>query len=213
MKKQHLRKLSTWITRVLLILLTGWLLMCLVLVGLIYYYGTVDGARSADAIVVLGAGLRSDGQPGWALTRRSSQGAERWKEGYAPYVLCTGGQAPSQWRSEAAACRELLLRFGVPDEAILLEERSRSTEENALNSREILDNRGWNRVLLVSDSYHMFRAGILFRLQGFEVSLSPVARERINYQSFYVYSVAREIAALHFYAVKEILRLPVTYLP
>ena len=194
-------------------LLVGWLLLCLLLVGMIHHFGTVDRSRPADVIVVLGAGLRPDGQPGWALTRRSMQGADRWKAGYAPYVLCTGGQAPSQWRSEAAACRELLLNAGVPDEAILLEERSRSTEENAINSRAILDNRGWNRVLLVSDSYHMFRASVLFQVQGFEVSRSPVSPERINYQSFYYYSIAREIAALHFYAIKEILRLPVTYLP
>lgn len=198
----------------MLLTLAGlWLLLCLVLVGLIHYAGTVDGSRPADVIVVLGAGLRPDGEPGWALTRRSAQGADRWKAGYAPYVLCTGGLAPSQWRSEAAACRELLLRFGVPDDAILLEDRSRSTEENALNSREILRDRGWQEVLLVSDSYHVLRGGILFTIQGFEVYLSPVPPERIHKPSFYIYSIGREIAALHFYVIKEILRLPVTYLP
>ena len=55
-----------------------------------------------------------------------------------PHVLCTGAQADGYPRSEADACREVLMREGVPESAIWLEDESRSTEENAINSTQIL---------------------------------------------------------------------------
>ena len=124
-----------------------------------------------------------------------------------------GAQAEGMPRSEAAACRGILLRSGVPASAILLENESRSTEESAAHSRIILDRLGLSRALLVSDSYHMLRAIWLFRRTGLTVYGSPVPAGRINYPLFYPYSLLREFVAFHWYLIKEILNLPITHLP
>ena len=198
--------------RFLLLMLCGGLLYFAAVIGAIHIAGAADTAQAADAIIVLGAGLRRDGQPGWALTRRASKAADLWHEGIAPYVLCTGAQAEGYPRSEAAACRDILIGAGLPATAVLMEESSRSTEENAIYSRRLLERLGLSRVALVSDSYHMLRAGWLFRRQDLKVFTSPVPASRIRYPLFYPYSLVRELAALHWQLLKEALHIPVTHL-
>ncbi len=192
-------------------MLAGLVYFCL-FIAIIHQRGTVDSARDSDLIIVLGAGLRSDGKPGPALTRRSQQGAELWREGMAPMILCAGGQAESYPRSEAAACQEVLLKGGVPEEAILLEEMSRSTEENAIFSRRIMAEQGYGDAILVSDSYHLLRATWLFERQGIHASGSPVPSSRIRGRLAYPLSLLREFLAFHWHFVKDALGIPLTHI-
>lgn len=212
---QRTKKGSFWrfVRRILLVLVLIWMLVIVGLVILIDRTGQVDQRQPADVIVVLGAGLSRDGRPGYALVRRSRYAAELWQQGYADTILCTGGIAPDQTRSEADACRDVLMWRGVPASAILLEEQSRSTEENALYSRPILEANGWETVLLVSDGYHLFRAEILFRTRGIPVLLSPVSKEAMQRHDSYPRAVTREIAALHWQFFKDLLGLPFTHFP
>ena len=193
-------------------LLLGAVLYLVALLALIWQAGDSDAARESDIIIVLGAGLRRDGRPGAALTRRSLHGAALWHAGMARRVLCTGGQAESQWRAEADACRELLLASGLPDEAILLERRSRSTEENALHSAALMRQLGLRSAILVTDQYHMLRAGWLFRRQGIDIATSAVPSIRMGRIMFLPYAL-REIAALHWQLFKDALGLPQTHMP
>jgi uncharacterized SAM-binding protein YcdF (DUF218 family) len=188
-----------------------WLIGCGVLAFMIYRTGTIDEAEEADVIIVLGAGLTDDGQPNWALSRRSEHAAALWKAGFAETIICTGGVGTRVTRSEADGCREVVEREGVPRSAIVLEDTSRSTEENAMNAKAIMDANGWQTAILVSDSYHVFRARYIFTSFGIELVLSPVPIDKIESPSFYAYSLVREIFALHWHVVKEFFRLPVTY--
>jgi len=178
----------------------------------IHIAGRQDSARPADVIIALGAGLRRDGSPGPALTRRSLQAADLWRQGIAPTVICAGGQAESFPRSEADACREILRNQSLPPSAILLEDKSRSTEENALFSSQLMRERGWTSAVLVSDSYHMLRASWLFTQQDVEAYASPVPAERIHHPQTYPHSLLREFLAFHWQVLKEALNLPVTHL-
>ncbi len=201
------------IKRILLLLLLAALLYSTAFIINIHVTGATDSAEKADVIIVLGAGLRHDGRPGWALTRRSKRAADLWHQGIAPLVLCTGAQAEPFPRSEAAACREILIRRGLTESAIVLEESSRSTEESASFSRRILDKRGISRSVLVSDSYHILRATWLFEREDLTVSASPVPANRIHNPLFYPYSILREFVAFHWYLLKETINLPITHLP
>lgn len=194
----------------LLVMLVVWAALWLILGVTIHSYGQVNRAESADVIIVLGAGLRPDGRPGPALTRRSSHAADLWFDGLAPRIICSGGMPGGGIRSEASACAEILRGRGVPAEAILLEESSRSTEENAIYSRAIMEANGWQTAVVVSDGYHVLRAGWIFHLRGLDISLSPVTDNRPRAME-YVLSIAREVAALHWQAFKEVFNLPVTY--
>ncbi len=199
-------------SKVILFLAFGALLYCAGFLAAIHIAGTQDNTRPADVIIVLGAGLRRDGRPGPALTRRSLHAAELWRAGIAPAVICAGGRAESSPRSEADACRELLQRQGLPQSAIFLEDNSRSTEENALFSSQLMTARGWNSAVLVSDSYHMLRASWLFALQDVEAYASPVPATQIHHPLAYFRSLLREFLAFHWQFIKEALNLPVTHL-
>ena len=198
--------------RVILFCLLAAMLYFAAFVTAIHIAGRQDSTSPADVIIVLGAGLRPDGRPGPALTRRSLQAADVWRAGIAPSVICAGGQAESFPRSEADACREILQIQGLPPSAILLDDKSRSTEENALFSSRLMAERGWTSAVLVSDSYHMLRAGWLLARQDVEVYASPVPAERIHHRRSYPHSLLREFLAFHWQFLKEALNLPITHL-
>ena len=116
----------------------------------------------ADAIVVLGCRLRRSG-PSAALSRRVALGVELYRAGRAPLLLLSGGSG------EAAAMRALAIEAGVPEGALLCEDTSRNTAENAANSARLLRERGLGRVVLVSHRAHLLRARLLFRRTGVTV--------------------------------------------
>lgn len=200
------------IKRTILILLAVSILYLCSFASAIHIVGLIDHAENADVIIVLGAGLNRSGRPGWALTRRAEFGAELWQEGKAHIVICTGAQAENYPRSEADACKELLLKNGVSESAIVMEDQSHSTEENALYSHEIMQQHGWETAILVSDSYHMLRAEWIFRQEGISAYTHPVPFNHIVYPLSYPGSIFREIAAIHWQVFKQVFNIPVTHI-
>ena len=196
--------------RLILIAFVGWLIGCVIVGLIVYLYGLTDRAQPADVIIVLGSGLNADLTPGPALIRRASRAADLWKAGYAPMIICSGGYAEWAARSEADGCAEVLRAHGVPADRIILEQQSRSTEENALYSHQIMRAHGWNSALVVSDGYHLLRATWIFSAEGIAASYSPAAQP-----PFFdlLYSITREVVALHWQVLKTVLHLPVTYVP
>lgn len=137
-------------------------------------------APTAGAIVVLGGSLATGVPPrrGPELVDASDRilhAARLYRAGKAPVVIPSGGRLP--WhaadRSEAAEMAELLSEWGVPKEAILLEEASRTTAENASATARLLRARGIRKVLLVTSSLHMRRGLASFRAEGLEPLPSP----------------------------------------
>ena len=135
----------------------------------------------ADAIVVLG------GVTGPPIPPRTSvdvgAGFDRLLHGVrllradrAPLLVLSGGVISFMVGSEvteALRLQELALEYGVAPEAMVLEERSRNTYENGLYTRELLQARGIERILLVTSALHMWRAAAVFRSQGLEVIPAP----------------------------------------
>jgi len=77
--------------------------------------------------------------------------------------------------SEANFLYPLLDYFGIPRERVMLESRSRNTEENAVFSKELVQPKPGERWLLVTSAQHMPRAVGCFRRVGFAVEAYPVA--------------------------------------
>lgn len=123
-----------------------------------------------EAIIVAGCRVLPDGSPSPALARRTERAVEVWRQGLAPVIVLTGG--PRDGRpAEARVAADLARRLGVPAEALRLEERSRSTEENARFARALL--RG-GPVIVVTDAFHALRCERVFA-RRFEraVAVSP----------------------------------------
>ena len=133
------------------------------------------GVPTAQAVVVLGGAMEPpDGVRPWP---NLSQGADRvWHAsrlflaGKAPVVLLSGGSDLTEVaQPEALAMRQFMLDLGVPAAALLTEELSRNTRQNAEMSAKLLRERGIQKVLLVTSALHMRRAVKLFEQQGLEV--------------------------------------------
>jgi uncharacterized SAM-binding protein YcdF (DUF218 family) len=135
-----------------------------------------------DILIVLGAEQLGDGMLGISSYWRSVYAVRAWRLGGFQRLLVTaGGQGHPQAPSLAAAMRDFMVGLGIPASAILLEERSRSTRENALYSAEILRHLPGRKVLLTSDC-HMRRARRAFARAGVETVPVPVpdVRKRWN---------------------------------
>jgi len=131
-----------------------------------------DDRSRADAILVLGRELIGDAISE-VFRARLDHGAQLWREGWAAQIVVSGGMTGTARRSEAEAGREWLLGSGIPDPAILVEDRSRHTLENLFFVRETLAARGLGRLLLVSDPLHLARAAALARGLSLDVACSP----------------------------------------
>jgi uncharacterized SAM-binding protein YcdF (DUF218 family) len=98
-----------------------------------------------------------------------------YHQGVAPNLLLTGGYIP--WMNERQApandMAEILGMLGVPEGALWYETESRNTYENARFTRQILAQKGIDRIILVTSAMHMPRAVGLFEKQGFEVIPAP----------------------------------------
>jgi uncharacterized SAM-binding protein YcdF (DUF218 family) len=155
---------------------------CAALLGLAWRidsYGQVEGAVPADALVVLGARVLPGGEPDDSLRVRTLKAVRLYQEGIAPYVICTGGVGDNP-PAESRVAADLAITCGVPAEKVLLEEHSTSTRENAEYAARICRERGWKRVVVVSDPYHLYRARRAFEREGLTVSTSPARACRRN---------------------------------
>ena len=134
-----------------------------------------------DAIVVLGGGENYDWlgdspyiDPDDLGSSRIAAGARAWLAGRAPVIILSGGRAGPGGHSEADRMAGAIERLGVPHSALLLEQRSRDTRDNARFTAAIARQRGIRRIALVTSSLHMPRARLLFRDAGLDVVAVPV---------------------------------------
>lgn len=135
-----------------------------------------------DAVVVLAGGVYSQGtlrpsaEISEASRERTTCGAEAWLQGIAPRLVLSGGDARvfGTGPIESHEMKRWARRLGVPESAILAEDRSRTTYENAIRTKELL---GASRILLVTAAHHLPRAVALFQKQGFTVTPSPCGYE------------------------------------
>src|SRR5262245_23430102 len=177
-------------------------------------YGQQDQAHPADAIVILGSMVYPGARPGPALTRRTQHAMALFQAGLAPVIICSGGQGTNESDTEAAVACRLAAALGAPPTALLLEDRARSTEENALDTAVLMAAHGWHTVVVVSDGYHLYRADLLFRRAGLTPFPSPAQATAGPMNPIERYArETRELAAIAWYWTKTAVGLPVTDLP
>jgi uncharacterized SAM-binding protein YcdF (DUF218 family) len=165
------RIIRAFLSLVLLVLLAG--ALTFLYIGLrINLTGARDHAQRADAIVILGALVEPDGEPGPDLTERTLHAVRLFQRGLAPYIICTGGYSGDRLSAAAVAC-DLAVSQGVPAEKVLLADGSMTTREDAASARDLMLSRGWQTAILVSHPLHLERARLSFESEGLTVYPSP----------------------------------------
>lgn len=139
----------------------------------------LDQRFAADAIVVLGA-AQYDGRPSPVFQARLDHGAELYREGWSDLVVVTGGIVPGDRMSEATAGRRYLLSLGIPPDSIVVQAEGRSTAGSMDAVAVWLRGQGHQRVLLVSDPFHLARLRIEARRLGLEAWTSPTTTSPIS---------------------------------
>ena len=168
------RRRRIW-PRVLLVLAGVFAIVALYLLVTLWQVwstGRSDEARPVDAIVVMGA-AQYDGRPSPQLAARLDHVIDLWPEGDAPLVVVTGGNRPGDRFTEAEASAAYLEEAGIPESAILQEGEGTSSYESLEGVDALLEARGLDRVLIVTDPYHALRSKLIAEELGLTASVSP----------------------------------------
>jgi len=143
---------------------------------------TVDEARGADAIVVLGGGVQTMqgggvilSQLGAGASLRILEAARVYKLIGARFVIVSGGIADAmlELRPEGEQMAAALVIAGVPADRILLDLQARNTHDHPKTTRPILEANHIRQFVLVTSPMHMRRALTVFRANGFDPVPSP----------------------------------------
>ncbi|NEE01107.1 SanA/YdcF family protein [Phytoactinopolyspora halotolerans] len=124
----------------------------------------VGSAPSAPVAMVLGAGVRPDGQPSQLLAGRLDVAAELYATGRVDTLLVSGATGMGGY-DEPGAMRDYLIDAGVPASAIRLDDLGNSTWESCERAH---DEFRYNDLLVVSQRFHLPRAVALCRAAGID---------------------------------------------
>lgn len=121
--------------------------------GLGFWLSPQSSLTKSDAIVAISGG---------ETTSRAEEAVRLYKEGWAPLVIFSGAAQDPTGPSNARAMEMLAISEGIPQQAIVLDEASNNTTENAAGVDVILKQRSINKIILVTSPYHQRRADITF---------------------------------------------------
>lgn len=167
------------IRRILTLLVVAMFALWVISATAVLIWASRDEARPAQAIVVLGAAQYA-GKPSPVLRARLDHALDLWNRHLATLLILTGGTGSGDTTSEAAVGRSYARKRGVPDSAILVESEGRTTSASMRAVAAMLEVRGLQSALLVSDPFHMLRLRILARRFGFTPYTSPTQTSPIS---------------------------------
>jgi len=145
---------------------------------------SLDRAEKADAIVVLSGMFGAASPPGCQgclpnlneSNERLEGGIQLWQRHKAAYLVFTGGRIPweAQAEVEGASAKRVAEARGVPADKILITTEVGNTEDESRAAAAMMRERGWSKIILVTSSWHMRRAGRLFHKAGVDFVPFPV---------------------------------------
>jgi len=156
--------------------------------------------ETCDYVVVLGAKVRESG-PSVSLWDRI-YGARDYLETHPDVIaVVSGGQGPDEPMTEARAIYDELVKLGISEDRLLMEDRATSTWENLNFSLDLIEEKTGTRpenIGIVSSEYHLFRASLFADACGVESVLIPartsIFTQRINH-------FMREVAGVWHYLI------------
>lgn len=129
-----------------------------------------DPLRKSDAVIVLSSDIRHNGDLDDTSRYRLWRGIELLRQGYAPVLVVTRLEKPK--KSYVPAIRELFASLLI-DYPVVETGEVRNTRDEALKAADLCTERGWRRLILVTDPTHTRRAAATFRRAGVDVLCSP----------------------------------------
>lgn len=185
MKNRGIKKAK----KILIALLVAVLLVSLCILGVNIYLKNnvsdkiiaVEKAKdlNADCIIVLGAGLRPDGNPTWMLEDRINVGDELYKNHAAPKIIMSGDHGRESY-DEVNAMKKYAKSEGVPSKDIFMDHAGFETYDTMYRARDVF---GAKKVIIVTQKYHLYRAMYAAKKLGLDAyGVSATKRKYDNKQ-------------------------------
>jgi vancomycin permeability regulator SanA len=169
-----------------------------------FFFGTTDYRRPADAAVVFGARVYANGQPSPLLGDRIRAAVDLYRAGLVPLLVMSGGDG-TDGHNEASVMRDTAIALGVPATAIEVDPDGVTTEATVANTLALIsapDGRAV-RILAVSQAYHLPRVKLAYQAAGADVFTVPTTDlQPIGAMPLYV---LREVPAFWSYLVRDCL--------
>lgn len=159
--------------------------------------------RDRDYVIILGCGLREDGTPIPILEGRIDKALwfakKQLKEtGKDIVYVCSGGQGDDEIISEGESIRNYLVEKGVKEDKIIIEDKSTSTYENMLFSKEQIDKyqeengiSEEEKIAFSTTDYHVYRSGNI----AYSIGVKALGMGSKTKRYFYINALIREFAA------------------
>ena len=146
------------------------------------------GGQNYDCILVLGAGLRSDGSPSDMLADRLDVAIELYRKGVSEVIILSGDRSGEDY-DEVSSMVRYCLAAGIPAEAIVEDGRGYSTYESVYNTKS---DGSYKKILVVTQRYHLYRAMYIADKMGLDADGADAALRSYRGQLF---REIREVAA------------------
>lgn len=162
--------------------------------------GLADHVEGADAVVVPGNTVYPDGRLSGRLKGRLDAALTVFRAGNCKVILVSGARGV-EGVDESEAMKAYLLQQGVPPDRIIQDKQGFTTGATARNAALALHQRGYRKVIAVSQFFHVPRLRWLLSSQGLQVVGNTHAR---YFELRDLYSLLREVAAMTVLLVENI---------
>lgn len=137
----------------------------------------LNKGNTADAGVILGAAVWGGNRPSPVLKERINKGFEIYQKNIVPKLVITGGGSPNEL-TEGEVSKNVLLKYGVSPENLILENFSSSTVEQIQFVRDSLyKTKNWKKIILISDNFHLMRASEISKFNN--INADCIASDKV----------------------------------
>lgn len=166
-KKAEVRK---WAKALRGVLIAGYLAFTVLFAveGALMINATAQTPPQDATVILLGCGVRGE-EPSQMLRLRIDAAEEFMKENPEAKAVLSGGQGPGEDITEALCMYRELVKRGISEDRLYMEDKSTSTRENIAFSKEIIEKEGLNtKVAVISNNFHLYRASLSVNDAGLE---------------------------------------------
>ncbi|WP_410200413.1 YdcF family protein [Peribacillus frigoritolerans] len=134
--------------------------------------------ENADYLMILGARVKGS-VPSLSLQYRIDKAAEYLSANKHTVVIVSGGKGPGEDISEAKAMQQGLIAQGIEEARIVMEDKSTTTHENIVFSKEPIPDTAASG-LIVSNDFHIYRAVEIAKKEGLDMKGLPAKTPKVS---------------------------------
>jgi len=183
------RKIKTFV-KATVFLLAAWILIHWTVISI---DGFTDNGEKADYAVVLGNKVNVDGTLSTRLEKRMECALNLYNSGRVGGFIVSGGLG-KEGHYEGDKMKEYLLKHGIPDSLIIVDNNGMNTRNTVTNTLSMQDSLHYENLIVVSQYHHITRTKALFRKAGFRNVYGASPR---FFEIRDIYSLLREFVAFY----------------